>query len=283
MSPNNEYHVHISAGRGPADLNLREVWEYRDLIWLFTKRTFKVLYKQTVLGPLWLVMSPLFTSVVYTVVFGGIAGLSTEGVPKLLFYLTSHALWSFFADCLNKNSATFIDNARIFGKVYFPRLAIPVSTMISSFIRFLIQMFMVCVITLWYVLRGEVRPMWILLPAAAVMILLVGLMGLGLGVLVSGVTTKYRDLTFLVGFGLTLWMYATPVIYPISQVPGGILRKLILLNPMTAPMELFRMAMLGAGEVKIISCLATIIFTFISCMCGILIFNRVEKTFIDTV
>lgn len=278
-----DYHVHISAEHRLFQLGLKEVWAYRDLIRLFTERTFKLIYKQTILGPLWLVISPLVTSVIYTIVFGNIAGLSTGGVPKLLFYLSSHALWSFFAGCLSKNSSTFISNAHVFRKVYFPRLTIPISTVISSIIQFLIQLALVVLVMAGYVIRGEVTPHWALLPLIIPVILLTGAMGLGLGILVSSVTTKYRDLAFLVSFGLQLWMYVSPVVYPVSQLPLSGAYRFLLWNPMTAPMELFRLALLGVGTVHPESVLSTLVFTVLSALAGIITFNKVERTFIDTV
>ena len=264
-------------------MNLGEVWRYRDLIMLFTKRSFKLMYKQTVLGPLWIVISPLLTSIIYTVIFGGIAGLSTNGVPKFLFYLCSHSLWVFFADCLNKNASAFLTNANIFSKVYFPRLTIPVSNVITSGIQFLIHSCLVAVLIIWSTIRGDVHPEWKLLPLLIPLLLFTAMMGLGLGILVSSVTTKYRDLSFLVGFGLSLWMYSTPVIYPLSQVTGGMMRKMLIWNPMTAPMELFRLIMLGKGDVLIQSVISTVIFAAAAFAAGVMVFNRVERSFIDTV
>lgn len=280
---NGNYHIHIEAGESPMRLNLREVWNYRDLIVLFTRRNFKLMYKQTVLGPLWIVLSPLMTSIIYTIIFGNVAGLSTNGVPKVLFYLTGHSLWSFFASCLNQNASTFLTNANVFSKVYFPRLTIPFSTMLTAGIQLLVHLAMVLVLILWYAARGEVDPDWLLLPMILPVILMTGLMGLGLGILISSVTTKYRDLAFLVGFGLNLWMYLSPVVYPLSQLSGGLLYELLALNPMTAPMELFRLALLGSGVVLARSVVSTVVFTALAFTCGVLLFNRVERNFIDTV
>ncbi len=283
MNENKGYHIHITAEESPMTRNLREVWEYRDLIRLLTERSFKLIYKQTILGPIWILLNPLLTSGIYTAVFGEMAGLSTAGVPKFLFYFCSHTLWTFFADCLSKNSSTFITNANVFGKVYFPRLTIPISTMLSAFIQFLIQMAMVSVILIWHVVRGEVHPDWRLFPLLIPVLLLTGLLGLGLGILISSITTKYRDLRYLVSFGLHLWMYITPVIYPVSQFSGGLIRKILLLNPMTALMELFRMALLGTGYLEPASLASTLVFTLLAVWGGVKIFNRVERTFIDTV
>ena len=280
---NQSYHVHISAEYRPLDFHIREVWEYRDLIWLFTLRSFQLIYKQTILGPFWLIIRPLLTSVIYTAVFGGIMGLSTAGVPRLLFHLGSQALWSFLAGCLNNNATTFTANAALFRKVYFPRLTIPVATMLSALGQLLIQLLLMVVFLLFYLLRGEVHPNWHMLPALIPVFLVTGLMGLGIGIFISSVTTKYRDLAFLVGFGLQLWMYISPVIYPASQLPVSGLYHLMMLNPMTAPMEIFRMALLGIGTVSVESICSCLIFTVIAVLGGIMVFNRVERNFIDVI
>lgn len=283
-SRNDDYHIHIDGKSTPIALNLQEIWRYRDLIMLFTRRTMKLTYKQTVLGPLWLVIVPLLTSVVYAAVFKGIARISTDGVPALLFYLCSHSLWKFFSSCFKRNSTTFVTNANIFGKVYFPRLAISVSTMLTALIEFLIELAMIVVLLIVYMARGEVYPcfrlMW-LLPAV---VLMVGALGMGLGILVSSLTTKYRDLVMLVDFGVSLWMYATPVVYPMTQLNNtGVLQRIMMFNPMTAPMELFRKIMLGVGSVSTVSIASSVIFTIAALAAGVLVFNRVERTFIDTI
>ena len=283
MNTDKTYHVHITAKENPMTLNLREIWAYRDLIVLFTKRSFNLIYKQTILGPAWVVLTPLMTSVVYTVVFGEMAGLSTAGVPKLLFYLSSQALWSFFSACLNRNAQTFISNAHVFGKVYFPRLTVPISNLLFSCIQFLVQLTMVSVLLVPYCLQGTIRLRPTMLPLLILPLLITGLLGLALGILVSSVTTKYRDLQHLVGFGVQLWMYSSPVIYPVSQFSDGLWYRILLLNPMTAPMELFRLALLGTGTVHVVSVLSTLVFSGILIPLSILLFNRVEKNFIDTV
>lgn len=278
------YHIHIEGGQSPLSLNLKEIWRYRDLIVLFTRRTMALKYKQTVLGPLWLVVAPFLTSVVYAAVFKGIAGISTEGVPALLFYLCSHSLWNFFSSCLKRNSATFISNANIFGKVYFPRLAISFSTVLSALLEFLIEFGMILMILLFYALKGEAHPSLVLIPLLPFVILTTGMMGMGLGVLVSSMTTKYKDLSLLVDFGVSLWMYATPVVYPLSQLnEGGTLYRLMALNPMTAPMELFRKIMLGQGSINMLSVVISLVFTAVALIGGMLIFNKVERSFIDTI
>ncbi len=278
-----DYHVHISSDHSFFRLGLKEVWAYRDLIWLFTKRSFKLVYKQTVLGPLWLLINPLITSIVYTIVFGGIVGLSTAGVPKILFYLTSSALWSFFAHCLQSNANVFLQNAAVYQKVYFPRLTIPLSTVLSSAGQMLIQLALIGALLVFYVIRGEVQPNWALFPLIIPILAVTGIMGLGLGILISSVTTKYRDLAFLVDFGLRLWMYVTPVVYPLTQLPLSGMYGILVWNPMAAPMELFRLVILGTGTIQWQSVVSTLVFTVLAVVSGILIFNKVERTFIDTV
>lgn len=275
-------HTHISARYRLLDLKLNEVWQYRDLIWLFTKRSFLVPYKQTILGPLWLIINPLLTSLIYVILFGNIAKLGTDGIPQMLFYLGGTAMWSYFSNCLVGNSTTFTANAQIFGKVYFPRLVMPLSQMLSSVIRFAIQMIPVALLMVYYLISGAVHPhfeLWILIPF---MLLWLGLLGTGFGIIVSGLTTKYRDLSVLVTFGMQLLMYATPVAYPFSTVPDG-LRTLALLNPVTMPMEIFRYILFGTGTVSLPSVLLSVSITVLASFFGIILFNKVQRIFIDTV
>lgn len=277
------YHTHITSKRRWFDLNLKEVWQYKDLIWLFTKRSFVVTYKQTVLGPAWIFINPILTSIIYTFVFGGIAGMSTDGLPQVLFYLCSNAIWSFFASCINSNATTFTNNASVFGKVYFPRLTTPISNILSAVIRFGIQMILVLVLLVYYVITGEVQPhweAWLLIPLCLVNL---GMMGLGIGILISSMTTKYRDLTVLVGFGVSLWMYATPIIYPLSQMGDGLFKTILLVNPVTAPVEMFRYAVLGQGTIVPTYVALSWGITILVTLFGVMVFNRVEKTFMDTV
>ena len=277
-----EYYSHISSEHKLLDLKLREVWQYRDLILLFTKRSFTVAYKQTILGSLWLFLNPLMTSVIYVILFGNIAKLGTDGIPQLLFYLSGNAIWSFFSTCLTNNANTFTGNAGLFGKVYFPRLVIPISNVLSTVIRFGIQMIMVVVLLVFYLIRGEVHPhaaAWLLLP---LLLLWLAVLGMGCGIMISSMTTKYRDLQVLVGFGVQLWMYATPVVYPISTV-HGMLRKILMLNPATMPIELFRYALLGTATIDPGSMVLSMVLTIFVLFLGIVIFNKIERTFMDTV
>ena len=279
----NKYHTHITSKHRLLDLNLKEVWRYRDLILLFTQRTFTVTYKQTILGPAWLFLNPLISSVIYAFVFGGIAGIDTDGIPSILFYMCSNAIWIFFSGCVTKNANTFTANAGVFGKVYFPRLTIPVSNVLSSVIQFGIQMLMVLAFLVYYLVMGQVHPnwgAWLLIPVA---LLHLGLLGLGCGIVISSLTTKYRDLAILVTFGVQLWMYITPIVYPMSQLGDGLMKTILMINPVTAPVEMLRYAVLGQGTIMPGYLALSWGITIAVVLFGIMIFNKVEKTFMDTV
>jgi lipopolysaccharide transport system permease protein len=264
------------------DLRLKELWHYRDLVVLFVRRDFVAVYKQTILGPLWYLIQPVLTTIVFTVIFGKIAALPTDGLPPFLFYLSGTLIWSYFADCLNKTSVTFIANAHLFGKVYFPRLAVPVSILISNLVTFGIQYILFLGFLVYFWLTGaEVRPnLWVLLTPY--LLLLMAGIGLGVGIIVSSLTTRYRDLRFLISFGVTLWMYATPIIYPVSSVPEQF-QPLIMLNPLSPVVEAFRYAYLGAGTVNLMNLLYSSVFMIGVVFAGVLLFNRIEATFMDTV
>ena len=277
------YHTRITSKHRMLDLNLREVWQYRDLILLFTKRNFTVTYKQTVLGPAWLFLNPLISSIIYAFVFGGIAGIGTDGVPSIMFYMCSNAIWIFFSGCVTKNASTFTANAGVFGKVYFPRLTIPVSNVISSVIQFGIQMLMVLVLLIYYVVVGRVSPNWGAWFAVPFALLHLGLLGLGCGIVISSMTTKYRDLSILVGFGVQLWMYITPIVYPMSQLGDSIVKTILMINPVTAPVEVLRYAFLGQGTIMPGYLLLSGCITVAVVLFGIMIFNKVERNFMDTV
>lgn len=264
------------------DLRLGELWRYRDLVWLFVWRDFVAFYKQTILGPLWYLIQPIATTLVFTVIFGNIAQLSTDGLPPFLFYLTGNTIWSYFSACLVNTSDTFRGNAGIFGKVYFPRLIIPVSIVVSNIISFGIQMLVLMVFLIYFKISGaDVYPNFWILMLPVLLVIMAG-MGLGLGVIISSLTTKYRDLQKLVGFGVQLLMYGTPVIYPLSAVDAKY-QWLILANPMTPVVDFFRMAFLGTGSLSPFSLLYSVGFVFVVVLIGILIFNHVEATFMDTV
>lgn len=283
VTQTSKYHTHITSKHRWFDLNLKEVWQYRDLIWLFTKRSFVVTYKQTVLGPAWIFLNPLISSIIYAFVFGGIAGIGTDGIPSILFYLTGNAIWNYFASCVTKNASTFTSNASVFGKVYFPRLTTPISNVLSSVIQFGVQMLLVLAFLLYYVFTGAVYPHWGAWLMIPVVLVHLGLLGLGCGIIISSLTTKYRDLAILVTFGVSLWMYITPVVYPMSQLGDGLMKTILMINPVTAPVELFRYAVLGQGTVMPGYLALSWVVTIVVLVLGIMIFNKVEKTFMDTV
>lgn len=278
-----DYHIHISAKHRWFDLNLKEVWQYRDLIYLFTKRNFVVSYKQTILGPAWIFLTPLFSSIVQAFVFGGIAGIETDGIPMILFYLCSNAVWGFFSTCLTNNANTFTANAYVFGKVYFPRLTTPLSNILSSAIRFGIQMILVLLFMIYYLFIGAVHPNWLYWWVIPIELIHLGILGMGCGIIVSSLTTKYRDLTVLVGFGVSLWMYLTPIVYPLSMMAEGWTKNLIMVNPVTIPVELIRYAVLGKGTMHWGFYGLSWLMTLAVALLGIMIFNKVERTFMDTV
>ena len=277
------YHTHISSKHRWLDLNLKEVWQYRDLIVLFTKRNFVVSYKQTILGPAWIFLTPLFSSIVQAFVFGGIAGIETDGIPMMLFYLCSNAIWAFFSSCLTNNASTFTANAYVFGKVYFPRLTTPISNVLSSIIRFGIQMLLVLLFMVYFLIRGEVHPHWAAWLMIPVELVHLGILGMGFGIIISSMTTKYRDLTVLVDFGVSLWMYLTPIVYPLSTLTEGWMKTALMCNPVTVPVELLRYAILGQGNVNWAFYGLSWVVTIVVAVLGIMIFNKVERNFMDTV
>ncbi|NUM47368.1 MAG: ABC transporter permease [Anaerolineales bacterium] len=273
----------IQPQRNLLDLRLRELWRYRDLVMLFVRRDFVAVYKQTILGPLWYLIQPLLTTITFTFIFGQIASLPTDGLPQFLFYMSGTVVWAYFADCLNKTSNTFVQNANLFGKVYFPRMAVPVSILLSNLITFFIQFALFLVFVGYFVLRGTaITPNWLWVALSPLLILMMAGLGLGLGIIISSLTTKYRDLRFLVQFGVQLLMYATPVIYPVSSIPERF-QWIILANPMTPIVEAFRAAFLGAGTVNVGHLAYSFGFMLVVVFLGSVIFNRVEQTFMDTV
>lgn len=278
-----DYSTHITSRHNWWDLNLKEVWQYRDLIGLFTKRNFVVMYKQTILGPAWIFLTPLFSSIVQAFVFGGIAGIGTDGIPTLLFYLFGNAVWTFFATCLTRNASTFTANAGVFGKVYFPRLTMPISNVLTAAINFLVQMLLVLILLGYYLVCGMVHPNWQAWPMAVVELLHLGILGMGFGIIISSLTTKYRDLCILVEFGVSLWMYITPIVYPMSTVSEGWMRTALLCNPVTSSVEMLRYAILGQGVIQWGFYALSWVVTLLVAVLGIAIFNKVERTFMDTV
>ncbi len=266
------------------EFKLREIWEYRDLIWLFVKRDFTTRYKQTVLGPTWFVIQPLFTAAMQAFVFGDIAEmeLPTEGVSHFLFYMVGNVPWLYFSNCLTATSNTFVDNVNLYGKVYFPRLTLPISTVITSMINFFVQLFLVIFFSVIFLWRGSnARITWIA-TLTPLLLLEMALLGLGFGIIISSLTTKYRDLKVVIVFAVQLWMYATPVIYSASVLHGG-LYPLIMMNPMSPIVELMRYGWIGVGTLPFMYWGISWITTFVVLIIGVVMFNRVEKTFMDTV
>ena len=282
----NDWDLVIKGHSSLFDLKFGDLWRYRDLLVLFVKRDFVSFYKQTILGPLWFFIQPIFTTIVFSFVFGNLAGISTEGVPKYLFYLTGITSWAYFSDCLTKTSTVFRDNANIFGKVYFPRLIMPLSIVVSNLVRFGVQLsLLLCMMVYFYFfpIAGtsfEVTTGIFLFP---LLVLLMALLGLGLGLIITAMTTKYRDLTFLVTFGVQLLMYATTVTYPLSYAREKGYNTIVELNPMTGIIEAFRYAFLGKGEFTSGSIGYSIVVTLIILFLGIIIFNKTEKNFVDTI
>lgn len=281
LEPRDDWSLEITPHRHIFDLPLKDIWHYRDLLILFVKRDFVAFYKQTVLGPLWFIIQPILTTLMFTLVFGQIAGLSTDGLPKILFYLSGVTVWGYFSECLTKTSSTFVDNAHIFGKVYFPRMIAPLSVIVSNLMRFIVQFCIFLVVLVVYWVRGDVSPNLavLLLPF---LLLLMASISLGIGLIFSAMTAKYRDLRFLLQFGVQLIMYATPVIYPVSAIPSKY-AAIIQLNPITPIVEMFRFGFLGSGSASVAGMAYASVFAIIILSLGLIIFNRVEVTFMDTI
>ncbi|WP_165043414.1 ABC transporter permease [Dysgonomonas sp. ZJ709] len=266
-------------------LNLKEVWQYRDLLQMYIKRDIVTMYKQTVLGPLWFIIQPLFTTVMYMFVFGGIANIPTDGLPQMLFYLAGILCWSYFGDCLGRASGTFSQNAGVFSKVYFPRLVVPISAITSNLIRLVIQLAIFLIVYFYYIYNGEnLQPNSTLFLLPLLILMLAGL-GMGFGIIISSLTTKYRDLAILFGFITQLWMYATPIIYPLSAIPpkySGV-KWIIELNPLTSIVETFKYSFTGAGTFSWFSLAYSFIFTIVVVVIGSWMFNKIERKFVDVV
>ena len=265
------------------DLDLAALWRYRDLLMLLVRRDFVAVYKQTILGPLWLFIQPVLTSLTFTFIFGGLAKISTDGNPPILFYMAGITLWTYFADCLNKTSNTFIANAGVFGKVYFPRLIIPLSVLVSNLIKLGIQLFIFLLIWLYYLTTTtSINPQWQYMWLVPVLIFMMAGLGLGFGVLISSLTTKYRDLTFLVGFGVQLMMYASSIVLPISSMPLKV-KAIMLFNPLTSIIEAFKFIFLGSGSFESLWLVYGFGFMVVIVSIAIIVFSKVEKSFMDTV
>ncbi len=264
------------------DIDLREIYRYRDLVWMFVSRDFVTVYKQTILGPLWFILNPLFTTIMYSFVFGQLAKIPTDGVPQTLFYYGGSMLWGYFSTCLTTASDTFTGNSGLFSKVYFPRLTVPISKVFSNLISGGIQFATLIVFYLVYVLAGaSVRPTWWALAFPLIFLQLAAL-GTGFGMMISALTTKYRDLRQLITFGITLWMYATPIVYPMSQVPAKY-KWIMEINPVSAPIEAFRAAVYGVGGTSVGSMAISIVATLVVLFLGLILFNHNERTFVDVV
>ncbi len=278
-----KWDIHIVANRRNLELNIAEIWRYRDLLMLFVKKDIITVYKQTILGPVWFVLQPIFSTLVYSVIFGQLAGFSSSGIPPYAFYLISVTLWSYFSDTLNITSKTFTDNSSIFGKVYFPRLIMPLSKIMSGLAKFFIQFCLFLAFWAYYVfIKHSITPS-IYIVFTPLILLVIITMALAFGVLITSMTTKYRDLTFLIAFGLQLMMYATPVAYSISDPKVAKWKHLLWYNPLTSLFEGFKYGFFGTGEFNVPWMLYSTCFTLIMLMIGIYTFNKVEKRFIDTV
>ena len=277
-----DFTTHIKAKNGWFDIDLKELYKYRDLIFLFVKKNYAVMYKQTILGPLWLMLNPMITVLLYTFVFGNIAGLSTDGSPQLAFYLASNSIWSYFSTCLSQTSTTFTDNSFIFGKVYFPRLVMPISTVVTGLLDLVIQVVMLVITIGIYGLLGNPIKIGSHILLVPILVLQIAFLGLGFGIIISSLTTKYRDLVIVVKFGIQLWMYASPVVYSISQIPNKYY-GIYMLNPIAPIISVWRYAFLGTGAVPYFYWGISWITTVIVLLIGVVLFSKIEKTFMDTV
>lgn len=282
MCANKKFDTVITCHRGWLDLNLRELFRYRDLIFMFVKRTFVANYKQTILGPAWAIVQPLLTTVVFTIVFGNLAKLPTDGVPPFLFYMCGNVAWGYFASCIVSTANTFTGNSHIMGKVYFPRLVMPISSVLSALIAFGIQFVFFIGFLVYYSWLNHTAYITWNICYFPLLLLNMAMLGLGCGVIVSSLTTKYRDLAMLVAFGVQLWMYATPVVYPIALVPAR-LKTLYMCNPMATVIEAFRGMFFGSPCLSVNDVILSSVMTLVIFCLGVVLFNRVEKTFVDTV
>ena len=278
----NQKEIIIRPPHGWFDFDIKELWEYRDLVKEFVVRNFKLIYKQTVLGPAWLVLNPIITSVIFTFVFGQFAGISTDGVPQFLFYMAGNTLWSLFSTSITNNSNLFFANKQVFGKIYFPRLATPLSQSISCLINFFIQFAALMVFFVFYMFTGSPLKFSLRMLIIPVILVQTTLLALGVSLIFSALTAKYRDFTFIVTLGMQLWMYVSPVVYPMS-LTGGWMYKILLINPMTPILNNFKWAFLGSGSFMLWSWLLSFVLTAVCLVAGIAVFGKVEKTFVDTV
>lgn len=285
MNSDNNWTLIIKPTGNLFSLNLREIWRYRDLLEMYIRRDIVTFYKQTILGPIWFFIQPVFTTIVYMFVFGGLAGIPTDGIPQPLFYLAGICMWNYFSESLTKISDTFITNQAVFGKVYFPRLVAPLSVVITGLLKMFIQLGLFILAYIWFIYKGmplNINAYAWLFP---ILLIMLGGLGLGFGIIISSLTTKYRDLRFLITFGIQLWMYATPIIYPLSVMNGKYERYMWLIqaNPLTSVMETFRYGFLGQGTFSWTALFYSGLFTVLILFTGIVIFNKVERSFMDVV
>jgi lipopolysaccharide transport system permease protein len=283
MQENEDWDLVIRPKSSLFDLHLQDIWKYRDLLVLFVKRDFITQYKQTILGPIWHIIQPVLTTFVFLLIFGRIAHIPTDGIQPVLFYMSGITLWNYFSACLNSTSNTFIVNASIFGKIYFPRLVIPLSVVLSNLIRLAIQFGLLLLTMIWYHFKGfsiHIGVSWFLIP---VLVILMAGIGLGLGIIISSLTTKYRDLAILMTFIVQLWMYVTPIGYPMSYLEHSKYRLMISINPLSSIVEAFRFSLFQKGSLDANGLLYSFIFMIVSLFIGLIIFSRVERSFMDTV
>ena len=280
-----EWDIVIERKSNLFNLDFKEVWRYKDLLFMYVKRDIVTLYKQTILGPLWFIIQPVLTTIMFMFVFGGIAGISTDGVPQAVFYLAGLVCWNYFSDCLTKCSDTFNANQSIFGKVYFPRLIVPLSITVSNLIKMAIQFVLFLAVFLYYYFTLDNLHVNIAILLLPLLVVMLGCLGLGFGLIITSLTTKYRDLRFLISFGVQLWMYVTPVIYPLSVMKNNFPKYMwvIVANPLTAILETFKYAFTGVGVFEWIYLAYSIIFSFVILFLGIVVFNRVQKNFMDVI
>lgn len=282
MSENENWDLVIKPRSKWYDLKLKEISRYKDLLVLFVRRDFVSVYKQTILGPIWFFIQPIITALTFTVIFGNLANISTDGLPQVLFYLCGITLWNYFSETLTKTADTFTANANIFGKVYFPRMIVPLSVVVSNLIKLGVQFLLFLAVWIYFLLsKDSIHPNWALL-LVPLLIILIGFLGLSFGIIISSLTTKYRDLKFLVTFGVQLMMYASPIVYPLSIVPEKY-KWIILANPITSIIETFKYAFLGVGVFNWWHLAYSFLFTVILFFTGMIIFHKVEKSFMDTV
>jgi len=282
VAASTEWDMEIKPHDNLFNLHLKDVWHYRDLLWLLVRRDFVSFYKQTIFGPIWFFIQPIFTTITFTIIFSKMAKISTSDIPAPLFYLTGNIAWNYFSDCLNKTSTVFRDNASIFGKVYFPRLIMPLSIVFSNLIKFGVQFILFVLMMVYFTFQGAAVHPNLFILLFPIVIVLMAVLGLGIGLIITAMTTKYRDLAFLVTFGVQLLMYATPVIYPLSAAPAKY-RVYISANPLSGLIETFRYGFTGKGEFFIGAFLYSVIASLVLFFLGLVVFNRVEKTFVDTV